>query len=96
MRVLLVALVLIACTGAFAAGPVAAAPLALTTPQVGTPAPQENPGAYDPYLGLGDLVTKAVPVCCCSSGFCEGTPGAPCADGLNCHCSAGGGACIHR
>lgn len=88
MRVLFVALVLFACTGVLWTGPAAAAPLAMTSQSVtSSAAPDPSPDTQDPYLGQGDLITKAIPVCCCSSGFCEGTPGASCAAGGHCHCS---------
>ncbi|SRR6267154_4778572 len=101
MRILLVVLVLASCCGILLVAPAGAAPLVLTTlhtPSTGT-SPGTKPGTYDPYVGKGDLLTKAVPVCCCSLGFCEDAPpNGPCAGGPGfptCHCNAFGNACIH-
>jgi len=100
MRILLVALVLLSCTGLLLAAPAGATPVKLTVPQLtSTNPPAENsPGSYDPYVGQGSLITKAVPVCCCSFGFCEDNPNGMCVGGPGwptCHCNASGFGCIH-
>ena len=57
---------------------------------------EPNTGSYDPYVRMGDLHTKAVPVCCCSFGFCEETPNAPCTGGPGaCRCNETGNLCVH-
>jgi hypothetical protein len=98
MRNLAVVLGMVFCC-AFFVGGAAGAPLPewnpatlLTSPAQG----DEMAGAYDPYVGHGDLITRAVPVCCCSSNnyFCEenppGAPGTPCKYGSPCRCTAFG------
>ena len=84
MRTLLVVIVLAACcTGVLLTGTASAAiPELVQSASVSSTEPQPSePGSFDPYVGQGDLNTKAVPVCCCSFGFCEDTPNAPCTGG---------------
>jgi len=92
MRTLLLVLVLVSCTGALLADTAVASQPTLPALQAvsSTPPADNGPGSYDPYLGQGNLITKAVPVCCCSFGVCEDQPpGNPCLGGPNvCHCNA--------
>jgi len=98
MRALLLVLALLACSCLLLAGQVAAAPIAPLVPVASlssTPAPGPAPGAYDPYLGQGDLLTKAVPVCCCSFGFCEEVPPGTICFNNNPICRCSGNVCRH-
>jgi len=55
--------------------------------------------SFDPYVGQGDLLSKAVPMCCCSTWSinCEDVPaGGHCnPNNLVCVCN-GLGACVHE
>ncbi len=99
MRALLLALALLIGCSLFA-GLAAAAPIAPLVPVASlsstpSPSPAPAPGIYDPYLGQGDLRTKAVPVCCCSFGICEdGTPGNVCWTNNHCRCGPTGNGCF--
>jgi hypothetical protein len=99
MRYLLLVLALVICCAAVAPA-ASAAPRNL--PELQTAAPEKSqptkPGSYDPFVGKGDLHTKAVPVCCCSFGFCEETPNSPCTGGPGpgiCRCNQTGNLCVH-
>jgi hypothetical protein len=96
MKALLIALVLLACSSALLISPAAAAPLELTSVQslTSAPAPGGSSGTYDPYLGQGDILTKAVPVCCCSFGFCEEVPDGTICFNNNSHCRCRAWSCV--
>lgn len=100
MRYLLLVLALVICCAAVA--PAASAAPRNNLPELQNVAPEKSqptkPGSYDPFVGKGDLHTKAVPVCCCSFGFCEETPNAPCTGGPGpgvCRCNQTGNLCVH-
>jgi len=95
MRILGVLVSVVICS-ALLAGAAAASPLSWSPAGVLTSsAPGGDAGIpFDPYVGKGDLNTKAVPVCCCSSGFCEDNPGALCKPGSpQCRCNSSGFLC---
>jgi hypothetical protein len=102
MKTFLISIALIACCSALMISPALAAPatsgdVLLFT--LGTPSSDDS-GAFDAFVGQGDLVTRAVPVCCCSSSVaCDQDPppprGTPCKPGTPI-CKCGGGiACVN-
>ena len=85
MRALILTLAVVACCSAILIGPAAA-----STSPTNTSSTSQHLATYDPFLKAGDLLTKAVPVCCCSSGniVCEeAPPGTSCKQGSICVCN---------
>jgi hypothetical protein len=96
MRLIQAAFVLIFCSAFLIVCPAGAVASLqpLSAPQTNVsvvPPANDGGGIYDPFLGQGDLLTRAVPVCCCFvEDIClEAPPGSIC-HGSNspCRCSA--------
>lgn len=91
MRALFVSLFLLICCCFLVVAPAGASTHSGAAAVTAASSSSPSMGTYDPYLGKGDLLTRAVPACCCSSGdiVCEEMPqGTHCKQFSLCVCNA--------
>ena len=93
MRTLLISVALISCCSGLAFCPALAATQQNEIPLFTLSSSSDEAAVFDAYAGKGDLITHAVPVCCCDPEACNQDPppppGTPCKLGtLVCKCNA--------